>query len=109
MQAEHLTKVPERVAYFAHIEDEVLQAAGTLKCYSGHWYMRGDVVAPAFRGRGLQRALIEERIAYLGGRTVRAGIHPENIHSLRNYLDAGFVFEKHKAVPDGTLNIYRYR
>lgn len=45
--------------YFGVFEDSdsgpVLQAVASVKNYMGSWYLRGCVVKPEFRGRGLQQ------------------------------------------------------
>jgi ribosomal protein S18 acetylase RimI-like enzyme len=88
--------------YFAVFENpktlEGLQAVASIKNYMGSWYLRGCVVKPKFRGQGLQKQLILERIEYLLGKTqsVRASVYPDNIHSIRNIESTGFEFERKK-------------
>lgn len=61
-----------------------------------YWYFRNCVVKKEYRGRGLQRALIQERIEYIrenGGGSVSVGIDPRNTKSLNNILSFGFKFK----------------
>jgi ribosomal protein S18 acetylase RimI-like enzyme len=96
--------------HFGIIEGTALQAVGSVKCYSGHWYLRGCVVKPEFRGRGFQRRLIQERLEYLAAKTdiVRVGVYPGNEHSLRNIEAECFEFEKNKKLKNGKIvQIYK--
>jgi ribosomal protein S18 acetylase RimI-like enzyme len=56
----------------------------------GGTYLFGDFVAPAFRGRGLQRWLVGERVRAVGGDACTI-VHPSNVASLRSYEREGFV------------------
>jgi RimJ/RimL family protein N-acetyltransferase len=78
-------------------EDEII-AVASIRNYMGHWYLRGCYVEPEFRGNGLQRELIQERINYLKSRTseVRVSVFPDNIHSIHNIEAEGFEFERTK-------------
>jgi RimJ/RimL family protein N-acetyltransferase len=78
-------------------EDEII-AVASVRNYMGHWYLRGCYVEPEFRGNGLQRELIQERINYLKSRTneVRVSVFPDNIHSIHNIEAEGFEFERIK-------------
>ena len=98
-----------RETIFGIVEDDVLQAVASLKCYHGYWYLMGCVVKPEFRGRGLQRELIRERLDYLSDKTnlVRVGVDPTNKHSLNNILAENFMFERNKKTPNGdTIQVY---
>jgi GNAT superfamily N-acetyltransferase len=55
-------------------------------------------VRERYRGKGLQRKLIEERLKYLKlkTKTVRVGVKPGNMYSLNNIIWSGFRFEKAK-------------
>jgi ribosomal protein S18 acetylase RimI-like enzyme len=55
----------------------------------GGTYLFGDFVAPAHRGRGLQRLLVAERL----NDAPRACtiVHPDNAASVRSYGGAGFA------------------
>ncbi len=82
---QYLNENPKNHVFFGIIENEVLQAVASIRVYHGHWYFRGCVVKPEFRGRGLQRELIRERIQYLQERDkkeVRISISPKNTHSI---------------------------
>lgn len=70
-------------------------AAAELHCYGGVWTLRKCRVAEAYRGRGLQRRLIRERVwaAYRkGAKQVRAWVDPRNSYSLNNLVAEGFRF-----------------
>lgn len=55
-------------------------------------YFFGDFVAPAFRGRKLQRLLVAERLARMNDATRAVTIiHPDNTPSLRSYQSERFV------------------
>jgi len=106
----YLGESPQGNTFFGVIDGNTLQAAGSLRCYHGHWYLRGCVVKPEFRGRGLQRQLIRERLEYLAGRdaeTAKVSIYPWNKHSIDNVLKEGFSFEKTRTLNNGkVLNAY---
>lgn len=55
-------------------------------------YLFGDFVSPAFRGRGIQRWLVAERLRALGDTKFGTCtiVHPSNVTSLRNYQQEGF-------------------
>lgn len=56
-------------------------------------YLYADWVTPAYRGRGLQRLMIRERIAagaQAGKREAFSVVRPENLPSLRSYQACGF-------------------
>lgn len=89
--------------YFGVFEDSdsgsMLQAVASIKNYMGSWYLRGCVVKPEFRGKGLQLRLIEERLEYLtvrGVKAARVSVYPDNAFSIRNIEAFGFKFEKRK-------------
>lgn len=84
-------------------EDGTLMAVASLKNYMGSWYLRGCVVKPEFRGQGLQKALIQERLDYLKNKTnvCRVSVFPENTHSIKNIEDSGFIFERKKMLKEG--------
>lgn len=88
---------------FGIISGETLQAVASVKNYMGTWYLRGCVVKPEFRGMGLQRKLIQERLDYLALRTkqVRVSVFPDNQFSIRNIETEGFKFEKRKKIENG--------
>lgn len=102
---EFLSEVPKGVTYFGIIENSELIAVASLKCYSGHWYLRGCVVKPEYRGRGLQRELIRERLEFLSAKAkaVRVSVFPGNVHSIRNIEAEGFVYERDKKLSDGKI------
>jgi GNAT superfamily N-acetyltransferase len=55
-------------------------------------YLFGDFVAPAARGRKLQRLLVSQRLGRANGATRACTIvHPENVPSLHSYQNEGFV------------------
>jgi len=90
-------------------EDEII-AVASVRNYMGHWYLRGCYVDPEFRGNGLQRQLIQERINYLKSRTneVRVSVFPDNMHSIRNIEAEGFEFERIKKLEsDKSVLIYK--
>lgn len=61
-----------------------------------YWYFRNCVVKKEYRGRGIQRQLIQERLDYArnnGGGSVSVGIDPRNTKSLNNILSFGFKFK----------------
>ncbi len=56
-------------------------------------HMDTAAVHPNYRGRGLQRILMEEAenyARYLGGRILLTTVHPENQYSLNNILSLGY-------------------
>lgn len=72
--------------------------------------MRSCVVKREHRGRGFQRKLIQENLAYLSSRTkeVRTTVFPWNVHSIRNVEAMGFVFVKQKKLRDGkVVNVHK--
>jgi GNAT superfamily N-acetyltransferase len=59
---------------------------------AGAVYFFGDFVAPAHRGRKLQRLLVAERLARMSDASRACTvIHPDNIASLRSYQSERFV------------------
>lgn len=59
---------------------------------AGAVYFFGDFVAPAHRGRKLQRLLVAERLARLSNATRACTvIHPDNVASMRSYQSERFV------------------
>jgi ribosomal protein S18 acetylase RimI-like enzyme len=58
---------------------------------AGGAYFFGDFVAPAHRGRGLQRALLRHRLALSPGATAYTIIRNDNIPSIANYQSVGFT------------------
>jgi ribosomal protein S18 acetylase RimI-like enzyme len=106
----HLGETAKGLTHFGIINDDELWADGAIKCYMGSWYLRGCVVKPQYRGRGLQRELIRERLAYLTPITdlVRVSVYPENLPSRRNIEAEGFEFEKNKKLVNGDkVIVYR--
>ena len=96
--------------HFGILDNEILKAAGSVKCYSGHWYLRCCVVKPEYRGYGLQRELIKERLEYLAKKTdvARVSVYPGNNYSLKNIELEGFEFEKEKKLQTGkTVRVYK--
>lgn len=86
-------------------EDGSLMAISSIKNYMGSWYLRGCVVKPEYRGQGLQKQLIKERLEYLKGKTdtVRVSVYPENMYSIANIESTGFIFERKKKLDSGKL------
>ena len=93
---------------FGLIENGELQAVASVRCYHGHWYFRGCVVKPEWRGNGFQRILMREGIQFLVGKTdkVRGAIYPWNSYSLQNVIAEKFEFEKTKDLPQGVGHVY---
>lgn len=55
-------------------------------------YLFGDFVAPAARGRRIQRLLVSERLRRATGAASACTIvHPDNVPSLHSYQNEGFV------------------
>jgi len=71
---------------------EVVEIGATLDP-GGGVYLFGDFVAPAHRGRNLQRMLVGERVRRAAGGAAFACtiIHPDNVASLRSYHREGFT------------------
>lgn len=114
LQYLYLKESPTKgITYFGLFSEEVLTAVGGVKNYMGYWYLRACFVKPEFRGQGLQRQLIKERLEYLStewhAKDVRVSIFPDNIRSIKNVEAEGFVFVKKKILkPSGHLaNIYK--
>ena len=62
---------------------------------------RYDLVDPFFRGRKIQKKLIEARIEFLkkvGHRQAHVFISPSNLYSLNNYVDCGFRFDDEELI-----------
>jgi GNAT superfamily N-acetyltransferase len=78
-------------AYLAHAGDAVA-GVGLMSVRNGVAYLMADGVAPAFRGRGLQRALIEARMAaaIAAGCDLAAATTIPGTLSQRNYERCGF-------------------
>lgn len=91
--------------YFGKFDNENLKAVGAVRYYMGHWYLRAFVVKPEYRGRRLQRALMNECLDYLADKTdvARVGVFPENTYSIRNIETVGFKFEKKKKLEDDKI------
>ncbi|NCN86932.1 GNAT family N-acetyltransferase [archaeon] len=110
LNKEYLNEVIDRVNYFAVIEDSKLLAAASVKCFSGHWYLRSCFVKPEYRGKGLQRKLIQERIEYLKSKTdvVKISVKPTNKYSLDNIKAEGFEFFTEEILKNGIL-VHKYK
>lgn len=111
---EHLSEEPANaLIYFAILgENDELQAIAAVRNYMGHWYLRGHVVKPEFRGRGMQRQLIQESLEFLRTKTheARVSVFPWNTHSIRNIEATGFEFEKLKKLDNGELvKVYKIK
>lgn len=107
---EYLNDTAKGLTHFGIIIDDELLADGALKSYMGSWYLRGCVVKPQFRGRGYQRQLISERLAYLEPITnlVRVSVFPDNIYSIANIEAESFVFDRVKRLDSGEkVLVYR--
>jgi ribosomal protein S18 acetylase RimI-like enzyme len=107
---EHLHETVTGGTFFGHVEDDVLQAVASVRCLHGHWYLRACVVKPEFRGKGLQRELIRERLDYLAQKTDRASVsvEPHNHFSIDNIVAEGFSFATTRKLPDGRMvSVYR--
>lgn len=98
------------VTYFVILDGKELAAVAAVKCYMGHWHLRSCIVKPKYRGRGLQKKLIKERLQYLSDRTSVAKVSalPHNVYSINNLKSLGFKFEKEKVAPNGDL-LYQFR
>ncbi|HKC05006.1 MAG TPA: GNAT family N-acetyltransferase [Patescibacteria group bacterium] len=97
--------------YFGAFDNEELKAVTAVRCYMGHWYLRALVVKPEYRGRGLQRALMNESLDYLSEKTdvARVSVFPDNFYSIRNIEAVGFKFEKKKKLSDGhEVLVYKF-
>lgn len=70
--------------------------------------MDNAVVHPDYRGRGLQRALLQEAERFLGtDRILLCTIHPDNRFSLQNALKEGYVIQKEIAIYDSVRYLLR--
>lgn len=108
---QELGEIPKGLKFFGIFSGDTLQAVASLKNYMGSWYLRGCVVKPDFRGHGLQRALIEERLEYLSDKTTnaRVSVFPGNIHSIANIEATGFQFERKKKLESGhEVLVYKF-
>jgi GNAT superfamily N-acetyltransferase len=70
--------------FFVEEIDHTLDPAGGV-------YLFGDFVAPASRGRGLQRALVRQRLALAPNLTAHTIIRDNNLPSLKSYQALGFT------------------
>lgn len=73
--------------------------------------MKLVIVLPEYRGNGLQRALMNAVITFAQKRNFRglySTAHPENIYSIHNLIETGFVFQKHITAYEEALsrNLY---
>lgn len=60
-------------------------------------HMDTAAVHPVYRGRGLQKRLMQEAEKYaseIGGRILLTTVHPDNCYSLNNILQQGYTIEK---------------
>lgn len=67
----------------------------------------GLAVLPLFRGKGLQRKMMEyfeAKVKENGRSHIVATVHPENSFCLNNFIDAGYLIFNEKNMPYG----YRY-
>jgi ribosomal protein S18 acetylase RimI-like enzyme len=55
---------PDRVVFFAYVEDELVGQIRLLKYWNGYGYIDDIAVEPGFRGRGVGQALIERAIEW---------------------------------------------
>ena len=97
-------------SFFGVFDGDQLAAAAALKNYMGHWYMRGCVVKPEYRGRGFQRQLLKERLAHLAGKAkiVRVTVLPDNIYSINNLVAEGFAYDnKTKIINKKLHHVYK--
>lgn len=87
------------IIFVIEINNNII-AFAALSSYYGFWCLRLCVVHPKYRGLGLQKLLIQERIKFLKNKKVKhvnVWIKPENCYSLNNCIDAGFKFTKEKS------------
>lgn len=78
---------------FVAKNNEDIIAFGALSQPHGFYFLRNCVVDNKFRGQGIQKELIKERLAYVkrhGGRNVKVRVDPNNTHSLNNLIASGF-------------------
>ena len=107
-----LSEEIKSVTCFGILDGEELRAVASVKCYSGHWYLRSCIVKPEYRGQGFQKQLIRERLEYLATKTdcARVSVYPQNVYSIKNIEAEGFEFEKTKKLKNGkTVNVYLKR
>jgi GNAT superfamily N-acetyltransferase len=110
---EYLHENPKGHTFFGIVKNDELQAVASVRCYHGHWYLRGCVVKPEFRGQGLQKKLIHERLEYLTNMTdvVKVSVYvdnPKKKYSIDNILAEDFVFEKNNKLDNGrTVHVYK--
>ncbi len=62
----------------------------TISPAEGCPYLFGDFVAPAARGKGLQRALVGKRLEHFPGRDAFTLVDPGNAASFKSYAAHGF-------------------
>ena len=73
---------------------------------NGVVHMDTIVVLPEFRGRGLQKAMLEyseKQMKISGYKDLMGTVHPDNIASLKSFISSGYVIEKTKIKYDGYL------
>lgn len=90
---------------------EVIKAIASIKNYDGRWFLWGCVVKSEYRGQGLQKQLVNERLEYLRTRTdtARVYVEPWNDHSIKNLESVGFEYDGQTIHEDGEtiLSIYK--
>jgi ribosomal protein S18 acetylase RimI-like enzyme len=90
---------------------EVIKAIASIKNYDGRWFLWGCVVKLEYRGQGLQKQLVNERLEYL--RTVtdtaRVYVEPWNDHSIKNLESLGFEYEGQTIHEDGYTTLFIYK
>ena len=104
-------KLNKGTLLFGIVQDDVLKGVAGIKNLYGKWFFRGCVVKPEFRGEGLQKRLIQERLDYLSDKTneVKAVVCLPNTSSIDNLLASDFVFEKNRVMNGDLAESYVYK
>ncbi len=84
---------PDRVIFYAHVDDELAGQIRVLKYWNGYAYIDDIAVEAEFRGRGVGRALMDRAIAWAKERKfpgLMLETQNNNVAGCRLYASCGF-------------------